>query len=91
MDYNRENKWGFSGEDIDAYVKAFEDMDHDRFPKGLPEQSDRNEARKEKFASVISSRPELIRLYIIERLTDANYHREVKALSEGRYDDVMEG
>lgn len=89
MDYNRENKWGFSGEDLDAYVKAFKDMDNDKFPKGLPEQSDRNEARKEKFASVISSRPELIRLYIIERLTDANYHREVKALSEGRYDEVL--
>lgn len=89
-EYGKERQWRISGEDMEAYVQAFRDMDADKFPQGLPELSDTNEARKRKFASVVSSRPELIRPYIIERFVDVNYHDEAKALSEGRYDDVME-
>lgn len=97
-DFNKKAGWDFSDEDVQAYFDAFKDMDAGKFPYGLPEfegkvneknfnEGDFSGESKDfqKLLGVLGSRPDLIRPYIVERLTDANFHTEAKELASGAY------
>lgn len=97
-DFNKDAGWGFSDDEVQAYIDAFKDMDAGKFPYGLPEfegkvnEKNFNEGdfskEDKKFRDllkVLASRPDLIRPYIVERLEDANFHAEVKELRSGAY------
>lgn len=94
--------WGFTNRQVRDYVQAFRDMDDNKFPYGLPEFAGKlNEGnfnsidvdkvygkKMAKIVQALAANPNLIRLFVLERLEDANFHKEVKALEDGDYAKV---
>lgn len=97
--FNANAGWGFRDKEIRDYAQAFEDMDNGKFPYSLPELKGKlNEQnfnsgdfdkvypkRTLEFVATLASRPDLIRAYVLERLEDANFHKEVAMLEKGDY------